>query len=230
MFYFCIKRNSVNMITLDRNNKIEIINMLIGLVLSLFLIFVAEDTMAIEEPKYTVIEAFENFELRAYEPMIVAETRVKGDMSEAGNAGFKVIADYIFGNNTAQNNNNKIEMTAPVSMKLESKKINMTAPVNMKKKDGSWLVHFVMPKEYTLSTLPKPKSLDVVIREIKERNYAVVRFSGFTGPIKVDKKIAELMLWIKKKGIEPVSEPEIARYDAPWVLPFLRRNEIMVQY
>ena len=30
--------------------------------------------MAIEEPTYTVIEATEAFELRAYEPMIVAET------------------------------------------------------------------------------------------------------------------------------------------------------------
>ena len=30
--------------------------------------------MAIEEPNYTVIETSDAFELRAYEPMIVAET------------------------------------------------------------------------------------------------------------------------------------------------------------
>ena len=89
--------------------------------------------MAIEEPKYTVIEASEKFELRAYKPMIVAETRVGGDMDDAGTAGFKVIANYIFGNNTSSESpsdtanesaKNKIKMTAPVSMKLESEQIN----------------------------------------------------------------------------------------------------------
>jgi len=187
--------------------------------------------MAIEEPKYTVIEASEKFELRAYKPMILAETRVGGDMDDAGTAGFKVIANYIFGNNTASESaKNKIKMTAPVSMKLESEQINMTAPVSMQAKNGQWLVHFVMPEKYTLSTLPTPNNPAVIIREVPARNYAAIRFSGFAGPIKVDRKIAELMVWLKDKGITPISEPEMARYDAPWVLPFLRRNEIMVQY
>ncbi|HAW17876.1 MAG TPA: heme-binding protein, partial [Oceanospirillaceae bacterium] len=125
---------------------------------------------------------------------------------------------------------NKIKMTAPVSMKLESEQINMTAPVSMQAKNGQWLVHFVMPEKYTLSTLPTPNNPAVIIREVPARNYAAIRFSGFAGPIKVDRKIAELMAWLKDKGITPTSEPEMARYDAPWVLPFLRRNEIMVQY
>ena len=213
--------------------------MLKGLLLSFTCIFFAEYTMAIEEPKYTVIEASEKFELRAYNPMIVAEARVGGDMDDAGTAGFKVIANYIFGNNTSSESpsdtanesaKNKIKMTAPVSMKLESEQINMTAPVSMQAKNGQWLVHFVMPEKYTLSTLPTPNNPAVIIREVPARNYAAIRFSGFAGPIKVDRKIAELMAWLKDKGITPTSEPEMARYDAPWVLPFLRRNEIMVQY
>jgi len=213
--------------------------MLKRLLLSFTCIFFAEYTMAIEEPKYTVIEAYEKFELRAYKPMIIAETRVGGDMDDAGTAGFRVIANYIFGNNTpsdvpsdtsSESAKNKINMTAPVSMKLESEKISMTAPVSMQAKNGQWLVHFVMPDKYTLSTLPKPNNPAVVIKEVPARNYAAIRFSGFAGPIKVDRKIAELMAWLKEKGITPISEPEMARYDAPWVLPFLRRNEIMIQY
>ena len=205
--------------------------MLKRLVLGFTVGFFAQCAMAIEEPNYAVIEASGAFELRTYKPMIVAETRVSGTMDKAGTAGFKVIAGYIFGDNTSNSNtSNKINMTAPVSMKLESEKINMTAPVSMQQQDGQWLVHFVMPQSYTLSTLPTPNNSAVVLREVPAHNYAAIRFSGFTGPIKVDRKIAELMAWLKVKGITPISEPEMARYDAPWVLPFLRRNEIMVRY
>ena len=205
--------------------------MLKGLLLSLTLLFFAHHAMATEEPKYTIIETSGAFELRAYKPMIIAQTRVAGDMDDAGTAGFKVIAGYIFGNNTANEvTDNKIKMTAPVSMQLESEKIDMTAPVSMQQTDGQWLVHFVMPEKYTLSSLPTPNNPAVVLKEVPARNYAAMRFSGFAGPIKVDKKIADLMTWLKAKGITPIGEPEMARYDAPWVLPFLRRNEIMVRY
>jgi len=187
--------------------------------------------MAIEEPNYTVIETSEEFELRAYAPMIVAETLVSGTLDGAAAAGFKLIGGYIFGDNTSSSSvNDKISMTAPVSMQLQPEKINMTAPVSMQQKDGQWLVHFVMPEKYTLDTLPTPNNPAVMLREIPARNYAVMRFSGFTGAIKVDKKITELMMWLKDKGIKPIGEPEMARYNAPWSLPFMRRNEIMVMY
>ena len=201
--------------------------LLLGLITVLF----TEYSMAIEEPTYTVIEATEAFELRAYEPMIVAETRVSGTLDEASRAGFKIIAGYIFGDNTSSSSvNDKISMTAPVSMQLQPEKINMTAPVSMQQNDGQWLVHFVMPEKYTLDTLPTPNNPAVKLRELPAHNYAVIRFSGFTGAIKVDKKITELMTWLRDKGIKPISEPEMARYNAPWSLPFMRRNEIMVRY
>jgi hypothetical protein len=201
------------------------------LLLGLITVLLTEYSMAIEEPTYTVIEATEAFELRAYEPMIVAETRVSGTLDEASRAGFKIIAGYIFGDNTSSSSvNDKISMTAPVSMQLQQEKINMTAPVSMQQNDGQWLVHFVMPEKYTLDTLPTPNNPAVKLRELPAHNYAVIRFSGFTGAIKVDKKITELMTWLRDKGIKPISEPEMARYNAPWSLPFMRRNEIMVRY
>jgi len=209
----------------------RVYDMLKRLFLGLTILLSAEYSIAIEEPKYTVIETFGAFELRTYEPMIVAETLVSGTLDSAAKAGFKLIGGYIFGNNTSSSSvGNKINMTAPVSMQLQSEKINMTAPVSMQQKDGQWLVHFVMPNIYTLDTLPKPNNKAVMLREIPARNYAVLSFSGFTGAIKVDKKIIELMTWLKDKGIQPLSEPEMARYNAPWSLPFMRRNEIMVMY
>lgn len=187
--------------------------------------------MAIEEPKYSVIEKSEPYELRAYEPMIIAETIVSGSLDKASNVGFKLIADYIFGNNTASaGGNKKISMTAPVTMEPESQKVKMTAPVSIEKDDGQWRMHFVMPSEYTMETLPEPNNSAVVLREVPAGKFAVLRFSGFTRDNKVAEKTNDLLAWMKSKGIQPKDEPRLARYNPPWTLPFLRRNEIIVPY
>lgn len=198
---------------------------------ALLMVCAAGFAMAIEEPRYTVIEQSEDFELRAYEPMIVAETLVSGPMDDASGKGFRLIADYIFGNNTAPSGDTeKISMTAPVTMTPRSEKISMTAPVGMARQQGQWRVHFVMPGSYTMDSLPTPNNPAVTLREVPATNYAVIRFSGFTGENKIAAKTAELLAWLEGKGIEPVGTPELARYNPPWTLPFFRRNEVMVAY
>ena len=201
------------------------------LLVGVFVFFVTVSAMAIEEPKYTVIEQSEAFELRAYSPKIVAETRVSGSLDKASSAGFRLIADYIFGNNTSRTGGSeKISMTAPVTMEPKSEKISMTTPVSMEQTGEQRRMHFVMPGQYTLTTLPKPNNPAVTLREVPQSNYAVIRFSGLAGEEKVATKTAELMAWLKGKGISPAGKPELARYNPPWTLPFLRRNEVMVAY
>lgn len=201
------------------------------LFVGLFVFIFAGTAMAIEEPKYTLIEKSDAFELRAYAPKIIAETIVSGDLDDASSAGFKLIAGYIFGNNTSRSGGNeKISMTAPVTMEAKSEKISMTAPVTMEQTDGKWRMHFVMPSQYTMETLPKPNNPAVILREIPKSNYAVIQFSWFAGEEKVAKKTAELMAWLGSKNITPTGKPELARYNPPWTPPFLRRNEVMVAY
>ena len=86
--------------------------------------------MAIEEVNYTVLEREGDFELRQYEPQIVAETLVEGDFQDVGNEGFRRLYDYISGKNRKQQT---IPMTASVSQEASSEKIPMTAPVNQNK-------------------------------------------------------------------------------------------------
>lgn len=201
------------------------------LYLGLLVLFFTGSAMAIEEPKYTVLEKSGKFELRAYSPKIVAETLVSGSMDKASSAGFRLIANFIFGNNTSpEGGNEKISMTTPVTMEPKSEKISMTAPVSMEKTDGQWRVHFVMPSQYTLDTLPAPNNLAVTLREVPASNYAVIRFSGLAGENKTAKKTSELIVWLDSRGITPIGKPELARYNPPWTLPFLRRNEVMVAY
>lgn len=201
------------------------------LLISLFVFLFAGVAMAIEEPKYNVIEQSGDFELREYAPKIIAETVISGDLDDASSAGFKRIADYIFGNNTASaGGNEKISMTAPVTMEAKSEKMSMTAPVTMEKKDGKWRMDFVMPSQYTMQTLPKPNNPDVRLREVPSQQYAVIRFSWFAGDEKVAKKTSELLAWMKEKNITPKGSPELARYNPPWTPPFMRRNEVMIAY
>ena len=199
--------------------------------LGLLLLLLMGAAMATEEPAFTVLERSGDFELRRYEPMIVAETLVSGSMDDASGSGFRLIADYIFGNNTARSGGDgKISMTAPVTMAAQSQEISMTAPVSMERSAGKWRVHFVMPSKYTLDTLPTPNNPAVTLRGVPATHYAVIRFSGLAGENKVAAKATKLKAWLEEKGLEPLGRPELARYNPPWTLPFLRRNEVMIPY
>jgi hypothetical protein len=198
-----------------------------GIVFALF----SGSIMAIEEPRFDLLEKTEPYELRAYKPRIVAETIIPGSLKNASSAGFKRIADYIFGNNASRSGESqKISMTAPVSMVPKSEKISMTAPVNMEQSEGQWRMQFFMPSQYTMDNLPKPNNPAVTLRTLPASTFAVLRFSGLAGEEKTADKTADLLAWLKGKGIKPTGEPVLARYNPPWTLPFLRRNEVMVAY
>jgi hypothetical protein len=201
--------------------------------------------MAIEEPAFEKLESVENIEMRQYRPVIVAETFVDGDMGSASNDGFRMIADYIFGNNlsmrgSADKPSEKIAMTAPVSVEpaARSEKNAMNAPVNVEPQGDSasglmhskrWRVQFTMPSEYSMATLPKPRNPAVTLREVPGKRYAVLVFSGLAGEEKVQQKTDELLVWLKAKNRRAIATPQLARYNPPWTLPFLRRNEILVE-
>ncbi len=203
----------------------------LALLCILSILFIPGIAMAIEEPKFDLIEKSDSFELRAYKPTVVAETFVEGSLSEASNKGFRLIADYIFGNNKSQaGGSEKISMTTPVTMEPKSEKISMTMPVSMQDSAGKWRMHFVMPSKYTLQTLPAPNNPEVKLREVAAKKFAVMRFSGLAGEAKTAKKTEELLAWMSAKQLKPIGTPELARYNPPWTLPFLRRNEVLIEY
>lgn len=193
-----------------------------------------ESAMATEEPKYEVLTSQAPFELRHYAPTLIAQTLVEGDMDAASNKGFRLIADFIFGNNLAVGSEQaaKIAMTAPVTVEPQSSKIAMTAPVTIEHQSGSaqqWRVHFVMPSQYTLATIPKPKNSAVTLHELPSKHFVVHRYSGFNTEARVQEKTDEALAWAKQQSLKVVGTPQLSRYDPPWTLPMFRRNEIMVE-
>jgi hypothetical protein len=177
----------------------------------------------VEQPKYKTVESSGNIEIRDYAPMIVAETQVTGERDEALNKGFRIIADYIFGNNAVAQ---KVPMTAPVTQQ-GSEKIAMTAPVTQQGNGNTWKVRFIMPSTYSMETLPKPSNPSVELRNIPAKRFVVIRFSGVGGDDSLKRHTNELDAFIRAKNLTPQSPPTYAFYNPPWTLPFLRRNEVM---
>lgn len=196
--------------------------------LALIILISAGVAMATEEPKYTVLEKESPFEIRSYAPMIVAEVQVEGDLDSASSQGFRLIAAYIFGQNQVSE---KIAMTAPVTVAdqtSKSAKIAMTTPVGIEPNAGKWTVSFVMPAEYTMETIPKPINPQVQLRQIPVLKKAVISFTGFYNDNKVTEKTLELDQWMKTRNLQSAGSPNFARYNPPWTLPFMRRNEVMI--
>ena len=179
----------------------------------------------VEKPDYKVIQSEQNIEIRQYEPMIIAEVEVDGKREDAIGDGFRLLADYIFGNNTVQQ---VISMTAPVQQK-ENQKIAMTAPVQQQSTGKSWRMSFVMPSKYSMDSLPVPNNNRVRLKEILTKKFVVIEFSGTNSNENVTEHENQLMNYIEANQIKINGSPKYAFYNPPWSLPFLRRNEVMIE-
>lgn len=190
-----------------------------------------KNLMAIEEPAFEVIKTEGKVELRRYSSFVIAETIVKeaATQNEASNTGFRRLFKYISGDNSSRE---KIEMTAPVIQadeKARGVKIDMTAPVQQKQTEAGWLVAFVLPDTFTIDTAPIPSDTTISLREIEPRTMAVLRFSGRWSEKNIRQHEEILLAQLASMDLRLVGEPEFAAYNAPFSLPFMRRNEVMLE-
>ena len=179
----------------------------------------------VETPNYEIVKSQDAIEVRQYDPLIIAQVQISGEREEAIGDGFRLLADYIFGNNIA---NQDIAMTAPVEQQKNTK-IAMTAPVQQQSKGDYWQVSFVMPSEYTMDTLPKPVNERVVLKEIPAKTFVAITFSGTNSDenVKAHEKI--LLEYVEANDLSVISTPKYAFYNPPWTLPPMRRNEVMIE-
>ena len=178
----------------------------------------------VEQPDYKAEASEGPIQVRSYGPMIAAEATVEGERKAAIREGFRLIAAYIFGKNTPRA---KIAMTAPVEQRKQT--IAMTAPVTQQAGNGSWTVRFIMPKSWTMDTLPAPADPRVRLEPLPARRFAVITFSGLAGDAAIKAKTEELRQYAASHKLTTVGEPVLAFYNPPWTLPFFRRNEVMLE-
>lgn len=181
-------------------------------------------------PDYEVVTKAENRELRKYSGYIVAKTYVEGkDYDEAQGKAFRILANYIFGDNETKSD---IEMTAPVVQKpAQSTEIAMTAPVVQTADANGWTMTFMMPRKYTLETLPVPKDDRVKFEQVEPKLMATIEFTWWSTESRNEAHARELRNWIETSlnQYKIISGPMYAGYDPPWTIPFLKRHEMQYE-
>jgi len=211
--------------------------------------------ITVETPKHEVLHAGDGYEVRKYPPCVAAEFTYdpkewKGD----ADGGFTVLANYIGALGKPQNTRpKKIAMTAPVVTsgggEAPSEKIAMTAPVittgagaepepvamtapvitDGQQAPGKVTMQFLLPSKYAKAEeAPRPTDERVVIREVPERKFGVVRFSGVAADKTVREKAEGLRAALEKDGYTIKGPFVLARYNPPFTLPPLRTNEVMI--
>jgi hypothetical protein len=182
-----------------------------------------------DEAPYSVLEEQGQYQIRQYESLLIATTIVDSDFDEAGTQAFRRLFNYISGDNKADR---EIAMTAPVlateNAVSEGEKIAMTAPVIGEKQDRGWRFSFVLPAGYTLENSPLPNDERVSLQQISARKVASLQYSGSWQQERFDINAELLLQWIREQQLQPNSLPRVAGYDPPWTLPFLRRNEVLI--
>jgi SOUL heme-binding protein len=167
-----------------------------------------------ERQKYHVLQRHDSFQLRAYEPCVIAQINMRTQYASASSGAFRYLFNYISkGNSTAT----PISMTAPVIASTVGK-LDST----------NWDISFVMPSGSSIKDLPLPLDSKVTLHELPEEKCVAMGFRGRATLSLCERKESELRLLAQKENYQLSQEVRISRFDPPFKPGFLNYNEIVI--
>jgi hypothetical protein len=180
-----------------------------------------------EEPRYEVLTRIaDRVEIRQYRPRVAAEVELLVNGKTSRDEAFRLLFAYIAGaNQSSASGNARIAMTVPVEVR-DKERIAMTIPVQASEAIGALQMQFFLPAKYTQDSAPKPLDGRVKIVTVPGETIATLRFSGSGNDF--TERQAELIRLLGGSRWRPTGSPYSLNYDAPFTLPFLRRNEAAV--
>ena len=191
----------------------KIVLIILGVLVAVFGIaqlFFLKTQKDIESYPYSVLERYDDIEVRAYEASLFTAVNLNAEGYESTSSrGFSILAGYIFGNNER---NEKIAMTSPVSMSLED----------------SVTMMFMVPSALDEGSLPKPNQTQIAFVEEPARTMAAIRFGGWANDGKLEKHKGRLVEALDKEGLTYKEPFYYFGYNAPYEV-FKRRNEVVVE-
>lgn len=186
---------------------------ILAIVLVIFIgtqIFAWNSQRNIETYDYKVVKQYNNFEIRTYEATLFTSVQLSTNgYKESSSKGFSILAGYIFGGN---NKNEKIAMTSPVSMSL----------------DTTMTMMFMVPKKFKKETLPNPNEAKIKFTEEPAKTVAAITFGGWADDEKIAAFKQELIAALKTENIKYSNRFYFLGYNAPYEV-FNRKNEIIVE-
>ncbi len=208
----------------------------------------------LETPQYEVVRVIEGaiklgtperIEIRRYEPFVVAQTSMKmsGDSggvfgTTAGGNGFGALAGYLFGRNEEKKS---MAMTMPVEISKTADPTSGSTGATMA---------FVLPRDATGESAPPPTPLPedgVFLAQVPTRLVAVKQFPGIVTDEEVERQREALVAAFENADNDQEDEVEalsderfgggrlriadpssvsVLQYNAPYTIPWRRRNEI----
>jgi hypothetical protein len=168
-----------------------------------------------QRQEFRVLETHKDFEVREYQPCVIAEVKVTAKYSNASSAAFGSLFRYISKGNAKEQ---KIAMTAPVIATQRETKTN----------SDEWYVSFVMPSGSTFGHLPHPNDPQVILRELSIETCIATSFRGTATAEHSQKKVKELRAAAAQSNIALSDETRICRFDPPFKPGFLQYNEIVI--
>ena len=191
--------------------KITIISFVICIiVLILAQVYSIMSTTRTEQHKYQVLKSYGNVEIRKYEPAIFSSVMLgKNSYREISGKGFGILAGYIFGGNEKKEN---ISMPSPVTMEL----------------GDSTKMKFMVPKGYTMNSLPEPNDKRIIFEQQNEKIIAAIQFDGWADNDKIEYYTEQLKSSLAKEHISHTNKFSYLGYNPPYEV-INRRNEIIVE-
>ena len=178
-----------------------------------------------EEALYATLYSDGDYQIRLYEPLIIAQTPEEGSYRQATRTGYQRLTNYVSGDNLARQ---MIMGSNPQNDTLASSKIELTTPYYQEFINGVWLTSVALPEQYTLATLPRPSDEFITFNTLPRIKTAVLSFQGFKSERLINQKADQLSQWIKQENLTATSAARSAVFDSPMTLPGLSRHEIHI--
>ena len=178
-----------------------------------------------EEALYATLLSEGDYQIRLYEPLIIAQVASEGRYLPATRSGYRHLTEYVSGNNLTRQT---VDVNQPILVSNIKPKIELTTPYYEEFVDGRWLTSVAMPEQYTLATLPKPESGFITFETLPRMRVAVITFLGFRNEQLITRKADQLKNWIRNEKLTAVSAARSAIFDSPLTIPGLRRHEIHI--
>lgn len=177
-----------------------------------------------EEPRHEVIDRLGDVQIRRYAPALLAEITMPGQHDQALDEAFDHLARYLFGGNAKRID---LHMTNPV-YQSQGTELPMVSPI-VRKPDGSaWTVAFFLTNDLS-EEAPAPNDPAIRLVQSPERLIASLRYRGNNTTDRMKDARGELLAALRDHPTYRVdSDVYWAQYDAPFVLPFVKRNEAQV--